>query len=195
MRTIEASPLEHMLLGLLGQGPRSAYDLRKLFVATPLRHFSDSPGAIYPAVRRLLARRWIEAGAPKGARRRQELELTARGRAAFLAWLGLPVTRKDVILHGEQLLLRFALMGGNLPASSVVRFLRAYRAEMIEYLGVLRLYHSQNAEYMPLTGRLAFEHGIAQYDGCVRWAAKALETVQAGGGGSRGRGAQGTREA
>jgi len=47
------SALAFALLGLIGQEPRSGYDLRKFFSSTPMISFSDSPGAIYPALRRL----------------------------------------------------------------------------------------------------------------------------------------------
>lgn len=55
MRTIQTttSPLECALLGLLHQMPRSGYNLRKTFSSSPLAAFSDSPGAVYPALRQL----------------------------------------------------------------------------------------------------------------------------------------------
>jgi DNA-binding PadR family transcriptional regulator len=188
MRTIDATPLEFALLGLLAQGPRSTYDLRKLFALTPVRHFSDSPGAIYPAVRRLLGRRWISAGAPTGARGRQELQVTDRGRASFLDWLRRPVTRDDVMLRGDELLMRFAFMGGNLGVPAITRFLKAYQAEMLAYLEVLRLYHGQHGAGMPLTGRLAFERGMEEYESCARWAASASGAIEGAGRGSASRG-------
>src|SRR5258708_31023457 len=46
------SLLGFAILGMLHARPQSGYDLRKAFVATPMRLFSDSPGAIYPALRR-----------------------------------------------------------------------------------------------------------------------------------------------
>jgi len=55
---------------LLWQSPRSGYDLRKFFSATPMMSFSDSPGAIYPALRRLEQRGFIR-GQAEGARRRK----------------------------------------------------------------------------------------------------------------------------
>jgi DNA-binding PadR family transcriptional regulator len=51
-----ASTLEFALTGLLRQKPQSGYDLRKTFTDTAMRHYSDSPGSIYPAMRRLQAR-------------------------------------------------------------------------------------------------------------------------------------------
>jgi len=177
------STLEYLLLGLLGQGPSSGYDLRKQLTLTPMRHHSDSPGAVYPALRRLLRRRWIDAAPAGGARRRQELRLNDRGRAALALWLKRPVTREDVVRHGAELLLRFALMGGTLQPPALVRFLRQYQQETLAYLEVLRRYHTATAALMPLSGRLAFEHGLAQYQVCRDWARRALVVV---GGGAQG---------
>ena len=47
------SLLGFALLGLLEERPRSGYDLRKVFAQTAMGTFSDSPGAIYPALGRL----------------------------------------------------------------------------------------------------------------------------------------------
>ena len=47
------SQLGYALLGLIHQQPLSGYDVKKIFASTPMAGFSDSPGAIYPALRRL----------------------------------------------------------------------------------------------------------------------------------------------
>ena len=47
------SLLGYALLGLLHQKPSSGYALRRVFATTPMGTFSDSPGAIYPALGRL----------------------------------------------------------------------------------------------------------------------------------------------
>jgi len=47
--------LGYALLGLLTGKPSSGYDLRKFFASTAVGTFSDSPGAIYPALQRLAA--------------------------------------------------------------------------------------------------------------------------------------------
>jgi len=60
-RTNGLSTLESFLLGILDQNPCSGYDLRKQFISSPFQHFSDSPGSIYPALRRLTKWAWIEA--------------------------------------------------------------------------------------------------------------------------------------
>ena len=72
-----ASTLEMAMLGLMKQKQHSGYDLRKTFATTAMRHYSDSPGSIYPVLRRIEARDWIEpatvtAVQPEDRRRRQD---------------------------------------------------------------------------------------------------------------------------
>ena len=92
----DVSLLGYALLGLLAQKRASGYDLRKMFTSTPMQTFSDSPGAIYPALRRLqeagLIRGKVEESS--GLRRRQVFALTAEGSAALREWLNEPVSPK-----------------------------------------------------------------------------------------------------
>src|SRR5207245_9086239 len=79
------STLAFALLGLIWQEPRSGYDLRKFFSSTPMISFSDSPGAIYPALHRL-EQRWLVRGHTAqgaGHRRRRIFEFSALGRDEY----------------------------------------------------------------------------------------------------------------
>ncbi len=173
---LQATTLEYALLGLLHQEPHSGYELRRIFAETPLKYFSDSPGAIYPALRRLVARRWVVASAPEGGRRRRELRLSAAGRRAFVAWLSRPVTRQDVD-PDTALLLRFAFMGQALPAAAIGQFIADYSREMAALLADLQGYYDENAAAWPLTGRLAFAHGLALHATKLAWAREAARTL------------------
>jgi DNA-binding PadR family transcriptional regulator len=81
------STLEFALIGLLRQKAQSGYDLRKTFTETAMRHYSDSPGSIYPALRRLHTKGLIEAE-PRDRRGREVFHLAAAGVEALLDWLG-----------------------------------------------------------------------------------------------------------
>ncbi|MHB8078504.1 MAG: PadR family transcriptional regulator [Candidatus Krumholzibacteriia bacterium] len=173
----EATTLEYALLGILDQAPSSGYELRRAFAETPLRHFSDSPGAIYPALRRLVARGWLVASAPSGGRRRREFRLGATGRAALVAWLSRPVSRAEVMADAG-VWLRFAFMGQALPNAAIQEFLAGYAREMQAQLKGLRRHYDEHAATWPLTGRLAFEHGLAMHEGKVAWARAAMRTLK-----------------
>src|SRR6266702_7173672 len=170
------SALAFALLGLIGQEPRSGYDLRKFFSSTPIILFSDSPGAIYPALRRLeqsgLVRGHMAEGS--GLRRRKVFELTARGRAEFRRWQTQPLTRNDVIRNMDALMLRFAFMDQFAEKGAALRFLKAFHKELAAYIPSLRKYLKSNREHMSPSGRLALESGIQAYATQLRWTKDAL---------------------
>lgn len=166
------STLEYALLGLIRGAPQSGYDLRKVFTETAMAGFSGSPGAIYPALRRLESSGLIAAGTPDDARRkRQEYELTERGTAALTEWLAVPVTRDDVELRLPELVLRFAFLTFDESGALTVGFLRQLKSHLADYIADLKV----QLEQLSLTthGRLALEGGIASLEARHRWALEA----------------------
>jgi DNA-binding PadR family transcriptional regulator len=174
-----ASNLELALLGLLKQKPQSGYDLRKTFGTTAMRHFSDSPGSIYPALRRMEARGWITSdGKPpnqsEDRRKRLVFHLTAEGESLLVAWLEQPVTRQGVIWQLPELMLRFAFMDGNVPRSTTRRFLAQLEQELASYAGELRVQFERSLSEISLnTGLLAFQSGVEGFEAQLAWARQA----------------------
>jgi len=166
-----SSALEFALLGLLRQKPHSGYDLRKAFVTTPMRHFSDSPGSIYPALRRMQTRRWVSAMVEKDhARKRQEFTVTSAGTRALVAWLRQPITREDVVWRLDQLMLRFAFLDGNVERSDALVFLEEFEREMTAYVRELREYEKTfDSNLHATTGYLAFKNGVDSYHAQLVW--------------------------
>ena len=172
------STLAFALLGLIWQEPRSGYDLRKFFSSTPMISFSDSPGAIYPALHRLEQRGLVRGHTAQGAglRRRRIFELTARGRAEFRRWQTQPVMRNDVVRNLDALMLRFAFMDQFAGKGAALPFLKAFHKELAAYIPSLRKYFKSNREHMPQSGRLALESGIQAYETQLRWTKNAMAT-------------------
>ncbi len=174
-RTSLPTTLEFALLGLLRAKAQSGYDLRKTFASTPMGHYSDSPGSIYPALRRLEARHWISGSPTRRSPRRQHVyRITAAGRKALLDWLKMPVSREDVIWNRDQLMLRFAFLDGNVPRSAADVFLAGLEREVGSYVRELRDYARQSGLLETLsTGGLAFSFGVASYDALFAWVRRA----------------------
>jgi len=170
------SILEFLLLGLLDQDPSSGYDLRKSFVSSPLRHFSDSPGSIYPALRRLTERGWINAQKPDGSRNRQVFKINKQGRIAFISWLKRRVIPNDA-LRPELLLLRFALMGQALTQDEVKTFLGEFGNELEAHITSLKIFYAKNSDSFSLTGRLSFEYGLKEYRTRLLWTQEVKQTI------------------
>jgi DNA-binding PadR family transcriptional regulator len=176
-----SSTLGYALLGLLHAAPRSGYDLRKTFVSTPLAVFSDSPGAIYPALRRLVRQRWIApVASPRSGRRRTLFAPTDVGRRAFAEWLERPPTRDDVVRDWDVSMLRLAFMGGA-GVKPLLRFLERVRAEVDAYLEELEAFQAANSARMPLGARLAFASGVESCRAQAQWVEGAIAHVRKAG--------------
>ena len=177
MKAADISKLGYALLALLQQQPSSGYALRKIFSSTAMTTYSDSPGAIYPALQRLqqqgLIRGTIEESA--GLRRRQIFRLTPNGLAALKKWIGRPLVRADVIRGLDEVMLRFAFSQQAAGAPASVRLLKSLATELAAYIPDLRE-QLRAQKVMPTSGRLALESGIRSYECLLDWTRYALAT-------------------
>ncbi|HEY5971900.1 MAG TPA: PadR family transcriptional regulator [Pseudoxanthomonas sp.] len=181
MKTSTPTLLGHALLGLLLPGPASGYDLRQIFVRTPMASFSDSPGAIYPALARLEKGGLVTSRVDPstGLRLRRLYALTEAGRNRLRAWVAQPITREDVVSDMDGLLLRFAFLDGAGATARAPTFLRELQVTLEAYLSELRAYLAKHGPVTPLTGRLALENGLRGYEAHLRWAMRSQASFPA----------------
>jgi DNA-binding PadR family transcriptional regulator len=179
----EQSPLSTLSLAILGlvcRQPMSGYDLRKLFATTPMWHFSASPGAIYPALKRLeqdgLLKGTVER--KRTLRPRQVFALTKRGAEALARELRRPVTRDDVIWRMDQVMLRFAFVGYVLGREATLALLKQFIAQTEEYLAWLREQLKLMPDERPSYGRMALGHGLEMYQANARWARDVIRQLE-----------------
>ena len=172
------SNLRLAILGLISLEPQSGYGLRKVFTTTPMGHFSSSPGAIYPALKRLEEEGWIrgETEREESLRPRVVYSLTAEGEERLRRELTRPVTREDVIWGLDQLILRFPFLE-RLGPEVVLRFLREFHAEVESYIPELEAYVETAGEHLPPCARLALEHGIEGYRLEANWARRSIDEL------------------
>jgi len=177
------STLEFALLGLLRQKPKSGYDLRKTFTDTAMSNYSDSPGSIYPALRRLQAKGLIEPErepAPRDPRRREVFRITQDGVAALVEWLGRELTRNDVTARLKEIMLRFAFMDGNVPRTTAIRFLEQFEREFGAHAAELRArYERDSSSGIVHTGLLAFQFGVESMEAQLEWSRRARTRMAA----------------
>jgi DNA-binding PadR family transcriptional regulator len=179
--------LEYALLGLMGMSPMTGYDVHKVFATTPLAHFSSSPGAIYPALRRLAHIGLLEArlDTAREARPRRVYSLTGVGEDALNAWLHQPVTRDELIRGAGAPILRFALAGGRLTSDEILAYLETYRKAVADYVEELYGYAEPTTSPENLHGRLALYQGIRGFESELEWTKWA--TIEIKGAGRRSR--------
>ena len=168
--------LEFAILGLVSQKPRSGYELIRMFRDTPMAHYSDSPGAIYPALARMES-----AGLLRGKtervhqlRPRRTFEPTQRGADELAQWLRQTPNQEDVASRMDEVMLRFAFMDAHLSAAECRAFLEELEKSMAAYLRELKQYVRSVAGQVSRHGLLALEGGVM---GCVtqlRWVRHAL---------------------
>jgi DNA-binding PadR family transcriptional regulator len=173
--------LQCAILGLLLEQPQSGYDVRRAFESSPLGGYSDSPGSIYPALRRLEAMGLTSRRADKAAagRGREVWSLTAAGRAAFEGWLDTPLTRERVAEHHDDELLKFAYLGLAARHETACRFLAAYDEHVGAEIAALREWlASPDAKAVPWTGREALALGAEVLRVRQEWARAALKRAK-----------------
>jgi len=176
--------LELAIIGLVHLEPTTGYDLCKRFESTPMGHFSSSPGAVYPALRRL-EKQGVIAGQVQRAsslRPRKVYSTTRDGKRLLTERVTAPVTDEDLMWDMEDLLLRFSFMGHVAGATETRRFLGdladkadARVRELESHLRAMKAAGTP-AGVLP-TGRLALAYGTESYRGLARWARKALKEL------------------
>jgi DNA-binding PadR family transcriptional regulator len=176
----DLSTLSLAILGLISQRPLTGYDIRKVFATTPMGHFSSSPGAIYPALKRIEEAGWIRSVTTEGRTRRQRMvyKITARGLKVLKEHLSRPVAREDVVWRMDDLMMRFAFMDGVVGRELTVRFLRDFASQIDAHVADLRRYFESAKSILPACGRLALENGIQSYEMNAQWARRAIQELQ-----------------
>jgi len=171
---------EQVLLGLIASGPHSGYGLKKLFSTSPAGVYQPSPGALYPALRRLEDRGLLQAEktVSSGRRAQRVYCVTEAGRAVHLDWLRQPVVpdtiASDLGLH----LMRFALMENNLPRQAVLAFLGDLAGALEGFVsGVEQYVASEIGQSLPRHAVLALDHGIVMHRASLEWARSAMAAL------------------
>jgi DNA-binding PadR family transcriptional regulator len=171
-----ASSLEFAILGLLHQQPMTGYAVRKVFATTPMSHFSDSPGSIYPALGRLRRQGFVTSTVQKknSLRPRQMYRLSATGSRALTDWVGRPVSRDEVVSTSGEVMLRFVFAEQVLGPAAAIEFLRSFERVLAVYVPELEQYCAVAAPEMSLGAALALKNGVAAHQAQLQWVREAI---------------------
>ncbi len=176
----EISQLGYALLGLMHKRPQSGYDLRKIFSSTSMKTYSDSPGAIYPALRRLEEQGLILGKLDQGSglRRRQLFRLAPAGLTALKKWIKRPITRNDLLWGQQEIILRFAFAHQVVGADAALTLLKSLEAELETYIPALHEEMRTIESVISVSARLAFEFGIRGTENLRSWTRYAIATYE-----------------
>jgi DNA-binding PadR family transcriptional regulator len=125
MRRPELTGTARLILGMIRQGARTGYEIKRRVEVSTRFFWSASPGQIYPELRRLEANGLVSRSEePRGDRPRSVYSLTPLGAAALHEWLLDPELAFE--LRNEGLLkLFFADALSEEEALGIVRTMRA----------------------------------------------------------------------
>jgi DNA-binding PadR family transcriptional regulator len=167
---------EQVLLGVIAAGPQSGYGLKKMFNASPAGVYQPSPGALYPALRRLEGRGLLraESKVSSGRRALRLYHVTQAGRSAHLDWLRHPVAAATVATDLGLHLMRFALMEQQLGREAVLAFLNDLASALDSFVSGVERYLASGALSSRRNAELAVEHGIAVHRASLEWTRSAL---------------------
>ncbi|HEY0740281.1 MAG TPA: PadR family transcriptional regulator [Chryseosolibacter sp.] len=166
--------LDYIILGLLNRTHMSGYRLRMLIGNTALRIYSNSPGSIYPALRRLTVKRLVVKRSEKG---KDNYSITARGVKVLKDWFGQTVTKDHVEKELDLLQLKFTLMEGLVSRKTIRHFLESYHTHVTDCLRSLREQRVRLRVSLPLHARLSLGLGISTYQLHARWCKKILSNL------------------
>ena len=169
--------LEHAVLGLLYEKPSSGYDLRKIFATTSMGSFSDSPGAIYPALRRLEKKQLVKSRhETHSGRRRQIVSLTPKGVKELKQWITMPVTPEVLLKDLREFMLRFAFSETVLGPKVAITLLQRLESALHVVLRSLNEQMKTLKPMMPLSGILTLESGVRGHECLLEWCEHAQRT-------------------
>jgi DNA-binding PadR family transcriptional regulator len=170
---------EQVLLGVIASEPRSGYGLKKMFNASPASVYQPSPGALYPALRRLERRGLLHAEekVSSGRRALRLYRVTEAGRSAHLDWLRQPVVPATVAADLGLHLMRFSLMENQLTREAVLAFLGDLADALDSFISGMERYLVSGALPPRQHAALALQHGIAMHRASLEWARSAAAAL------------------
>ena len=178
MATSDHSLLGYALLGLIRlRQPCSGYDLRRFFAGGPMATFSDSPGSIYPALKRLERSGMVSCTLDETARvrRRALYRLSSKGKNSLRRWLAKPIKADDVLRRMPELFLRFSFLEDCLGPGACKSFLESLVLSLQAHITMLQDHLQSNQAKMSRSARLALRSGIMGYESQAAWARMALD--------------------
>jgi DNA-binding PadR family transcriptional regulator len=170
---------EHVLLGVVASESRSGYGLKKMFSSSPASVYQPSPGALYPALRRLEERGLLHAEkqVSSGGRALRLYQVTEAGLAVHLEWLRKPVVPETVGADLGQHLMRFSLMENYLERAEVIAFLADLGDALDGFVRGIEQFVAARQEALGQHAVLALEHGIAIHRASLEWVRSAMAAL------------------
>ena len=173
---MELGPTSYVILGLLGLGPHSGYDIKQLADMSTRHFWATSYGQIYPELRRLSQSGLIKAeDASRGTRQRTLYHLTATGKQALQKWVADPAIQ-NLEVRDEMLLKLF--FADAMSTKETVTHLGAMRRRHQAVVAGLREHEPMAAAQPHRMKHEVMKFGIAFHEWCADWFGKLAKDLQ-----------------
>jgi DNA-binding PadR family transcriptional regulator len=166
---VRLTEVEGCALGVVWQrGPCTAYEVRMEFAISSTPRWSASAGSIYPALKRLLTRKLVEAEAEDwGPRSKTRFAITRRGLALLHRWVGPPFGAGLAGPRFDPIRTRSCFLGA-MARPARAKFVNQARSDTRAALAVLRAeaalpYAEGDFEAMSLRG------SVLELEARLRW--------------------------
>ena len=180
-RAPRASTSRFAILGVLGFGAMSGYDVKKLIERSIAHFWNESYGQIYPILNRLAAEGYAERRREKqrGKPDRHVYSLTDQGRQELARWLAVPARREP---FRNELLLKLFLGAEGRVADSVAQieqYEASQRAYLEMYVGIERRLREELAGHPQLPFSLVTLHyGQHRCRAMLAWCAESMRALK-----------------
>lgn len=172
---------QYAILGILGLGPHSGYDIKKMTDLSTRHFWAENYGNLYPTLKRLdqegLAT--VERQSGEGKPDRKVYTVTDAGREVLRHWLETP---PEATPPRNELLLKLFL-GRQVAPEVNIAHLEQFQAEqeelMVTYEGIERWLETEQAGDPNLPyWLLTLSYGRLQAEALARWSEESLETLR-----------------
>jgi len=169
-RTRDLTTLEYIILGLLSLTPQTGYGIISVMERAASR-WSGSPGAIYPALKRLEGQGIISShiAASNDARPRRLYRVLPPGEQMLDDWLRLPVTRAAILDERDLSLLKFTFAERRLTVEEVLAWLDAYEKAVDSYDVTQRIWYDMRMLAQSVHQQLLVEATMMELNTLRAW--------------------------
>jgi DNA-binding PadR family transcriptional regulator len=175
---MKLGPTAYVILGTLGLGPHSGYDIKQLADLSTRHFWATSYGQIYPELKRLTESGLIKAkDASVGTRQRTLYHLTAKGQQTLRAWVSDPAVL-NLEVRDEMLLKLF--FADAMTTKETARHLDAMRRRHLQVAAGLREHEPMTAAQPHRMKHEVMTFGIAFHEWCADWFGKLAKDLESG---------------
>lgn len=170
--------LNYLLLALIGRKSRNANQLRNAFSELPQGLFSDSPGSIYPALKKMVILELVETKDRGKGKRRAPYRLTPSGRDILFAWLRQPVQISEMVSVPAKVALRIAFAGAfSATDQDVPMRLKEMHQHALKASKELEHYRLSADAHLARSSKMSLDLAEEMLSGYARWAERWLKQV------------------